>query len=226
MSFTSNSRLKGWKSDFSTPSPCLRSKKNRSFFFKLQPKRVLQWGQTITKPHPSNSCQSYMRTEIPRKSRHKTSEIHGMMQKNPRRNFPKESSSPLDSSPTSKPRRLYSTGCSVWSAHGAQGKVTVGYPQVSVKRLQPVLRYRRISKHPPFCPNVPFILVVARFEMQHDAVVNHVCMSKQLCQAESECPLLARLRPMSLSKGASWVKCHSGKILRKAAKRYKRALHF
>lgn len=32
--------------------------------------------------------------------------------------------------------------------------------------------------------------------------VNHVCMSKEgnFCQAESECPLLVRLRPVNLSK--------------------------
>lgn len=70
-----------------------------------------------------------------------------------------------------------------------------------------------IPKYPPFCPDVRFGLVVARFEIQHDAVVNHVCVSKQLCQAESECPLLVRLRPVSLSKSASRVKCYGGTIV-------------
>lgn len=96
-----------------------------------------------------------------------------------------------------------SQGCSVCSAHGAQRKVTVGYPQVPVKRCQRVSRNSQISKYPLLCPNVPLILVDARFEIQHDAVVNHVCMSRQLCQAESECPLLVRQRPMSLSGSAS-----------------------
>lgn len=33
------------------------------FLFKLQPKRWLQWVQAVTETHPSNSCQSNMRTE-------------------------------------------------------------------------------------------------------------------------------------------------------------------
>lgn len=153
-----------------------------------------------------------MRTEIPRKSPH-TPHFKNRVAwyKKTGRNFPNASSSP-QITPSSKPRRLCFTGCSVWSVHGAQRKVTVGYPQVSVKRCQRLSRSSHISRYPPFCPNVFFVVVVARFEIQHDAVVNHVCMSKQLCQAESECPLLVRLRPVSL--GAAWVKmlrCHNFK---------------
>lgn len=36
-------------------------------------------------------------------------------------------------------------------------------------------------------------------EIQHNGIVNHVCPPWQLCHAESECPLLVRRRPLSLS---------------------------
>lgn len=38
---------------------------------------------------------------------------------------------------------------------------------------------------------------------EHDVAVNHVSVSRQLCQAEEECPLLARWRPVGSSEGAS-----------------------
>lgn len=125
--------------------------------------------------------------------------------------FPNESSSPRIT-PSSKPRRLCRAGCSVCSVRGAQRKVAAGYPQVSVKRCRRVSRRSRTSRYPPFCPNVPFAVAVACSGIQRDAVVNHVCMSKQLCQAESECPLLVRLRPVSSSKGAAGVKCYGATI--------------
>lgn len=56
------------------------------------------------------------------------------------------------------------SGCSVSSAHGAQTKVILRYPPVSVKRSL-VLQNSQISQNRPFCPTVPFILVVARFEI-------------------------------------------------------------
>lgn len=40
-----------------SPSMSLQEKESFSLL-KLQPKRVLQWAQTLTKPHPSDSCQS------------------------------------------------------------------------------------------------------------------------------------------------------------------------
>lgn len=144
-----------------------------------------------------------MRKDVPRKSCRKTSQIQWHDAEKQVVIF-QSSRAALRFLSQGKPQRLYSTGCSVWSAHGAQrrgGKVTVAYPQVSVKRCQRVSRKRHISNYPPFCPNVPFIVAGARFEIQHDAVVNHVCMSKQLCQAEAECPLLARLRPRELVRG-------------------------
>lgn len=149
-----------------------------------------------------------MRMEIPHKSWHKTSQMRWHDAQKNKVIFQRSQAALRKIPLPSKPRRLYCKGCSVWSAHGAQRKVTVGYPQVSVKRCQWDSRNSQISKNPPFCPNVPLMLVLPRFEIQHDAVVNHGCMSKQLCQAESECPLLVRLRPKSSSKGASWVTCY------------------
>lgn len=159
---------------------------------KLQPKRVLQWAQTLTKPHPSDSVLTCARRfENPVTKLYK---YVGMMQKM-RLDFLQRIQTALGFLISSQPRRFCSQGCSVSSAHGAQTKVTLSYPPDSVKRCQRVSRNSQLSKYPPFSPNIPFILDVARFEIQHDAVVNHVCMSRQLCQAESECPLLVRLRP-------------------------------
>lgn len=92
-------------------------------------------------------------------------------------------------------------------AHRERGgeKVTLVYPQVREKRRRRVLAEQsNIQISPLFffalvVQMFLFLLAVARFEIQHDAVVNHVCMSGQLCQAESECPLLARVRPASSS---------------------------
>lgn len=108
-------------------------------------------------------------------------------------NVPVDSASPQI---PNKPLRLCSQRCSVRSAHSAQESKARISPS-RCKRCQRVSRGSQIFKYPPFCK--PLILVVARFEMQHDAVVNHVYMSKQLCQAESECPLLVRERFRSSS---------------------------
>lgn len=62
---------------------------------------------------------------------------------------------------------------------------------------------RTIARYPNyrrFSATAPFILDVVRFDIEHSAIVNHVWMPWQLCQAESECPLLARLRPTTFSK--------------------------
>lgn len=148
--FTSNSRLKDAKIRFTTPYPCLRSEGIVLFFFKLQPKRALQYAQTITKPHPSNSRQSYMRMKDPWSN--PVSKLHkhgGMMQKH-RALFSTRVQQPVRFLSQVKPWRLYSQGCSVWSADGAQRKVRVGYPQVSVKRSRRVSRNNQTSKYPPF----------------------------------------------------------------------------
>lgn len=108
-------------------------------------------------------------------------------------NVPVDSASPQI---PKKPLRLCSQRCSVRSTHSAQESKARISPS-RCKRCQRVSRDSQIFKYPPFCK--PLILVVARFEMQHDAVVNHVYMSKQLCQAESECPLLVRERFRSSS---------------------------
>lgn len=80
MSFTCNSKLKGVVKNgnpISEPPFHVFARKESVFLLKLQPKRVLQWAQTLTEPHPSHSCQSYVRTEIRKsqKCRHKTSRI-------------------------------------------------------------------------------------------------------------------------------------------------------
>lgn len=92
----------------------------------------------------------------------------GMMQKI-RLDFFQRTQTALGFLLPSQPRRFCSRGCSVSSAHGAQTKVTLGSPPDSVKRCQRVSRNSQISKYPPFSPNIPFILDVARFEIQHDA---------------------------------------------------------
>lgn len=105
-------------------------------------------------------------------------------------------------------------GCSVGSAHGAQRKVAVCYPQVSVKRCHRPSRAGQTFKYPIYSfvrPDALFVPVVARFEIQPGVAVNRACMSKQLCQAESECPLLVRLRSRSLSKSGSCVKRYGGR---------------
>lgn len=59
-----------WKKNKNPPqNPVLEcaihafARRESFFLFKLQPKRRLQWVQAVTEPHPSNSCQSNMRTE-------------------------------------------------------------------------------------------------------------------------------------------------------------------
>lgn len=61
-----------------------------------------------------------------------------------------------------------------------------------------------------FCLADHLALAAAGFEMQHDAAVNHVCMSKQLCQAEAECPLLVRPRSGDESEGLITSKTRGG----------------
>lgn len=71
------------------------------------------------------------------------------------------------------------------------------------------------TPNPPIRFKIYLILVVVRcyssyffFSLplvgyEHDVAVNHVSVSRQLCQAEEECPLLARWRPVGSSEGAS-----------------------
>lgn len=169
--------------------------------------------QIIPKPHPSKSCQSHTCRFCEYPGKKKLHNYSDGVQKNAGCNVPVDSASPQI---PNKPLRLCSQRCSVRSAHSAQESKARISPS-RCKRCQRVSPDSQIFKYPPFCE--PLILVVARFEMQHDAVVNHVYMSKQLCQAESECPLLVRERFRSSSSVASRSRsCFGGMILRNGTK--------
>lgn len=79
------------------------------------------------------------------------------------------------------------------------------------------------TPNPPFAPkillsstsSVVIILSLPLVRYKHDVAVNHVSVSRQLCQAEEECPLLARWRPVSSFEGASFheLECYGAFFL-------------
>lgn len=174
------------------------------FLFKLQPKRWLQWVQAVTEPHPSNSCQSNMRTEnrgMGKKNHENptaTSQIRlhkGGEGGKSRTWFPRTSETALRFLLLTQPLRFcFWRMLSLIRAWRTGEKCPLRYPPMFVKR--PKLRYPNYRRFPP---NLPFILRLVGVEIRHDGIVNHVCPPWQLCHAESECPLLVRRRPVSLS---------------------------
>lgn len=112
-----------------------------------------------------------------------------------------------------------SLGCSVSSAPGARTKVPLSSSAVCVKGCQRGLAEE--STYPPkihpslqmfLSSSTSSVVVIIIFfppslaRYKHDVAVNHVCVSRQLCQAEEECPLLARWRPVCSSEGATRVR--------------------
>lgn len=173
------------------------------FLFKLQPKRWLQWVQAVTETHPSNSCQSNMRTENrgmekeSRKShRNFTNTITQRRRgKKSRTWFPRTSETALRFLLLTQPLRFcFWRMLSLIRAWRTGEKCPLRYPPMFAKRRK--LRYPNYRRFPP---NLPFILRLVGVEIRHDGIVNHVCPPWQLCHAESECPLLVRRRPVSLS---------------------------
>lgn len=158
--------------------------------------------QAVTEPHPSNSCQSNTRTENrgmgkkARKSyRNFTNTITQRRRKKRRTWFPRTSETAFGFLLPTQPLRLcFWRMLSVIRAWRTGAKCPLRDPPIFVKRRK--LRYPNYRR---FSPNLPSILRLVGIEIQHYGIFNHVCPPWQLCHAESECPLLVRRRPESLS---------------------------
>lgn len=174
------------------------------FLFKLQSKRWLQWVQAVTEQHPSNSCQSNMRTENRGMGGKKSGKSYRnftntITQKRRRKKsrtwFPRTSETAPRFLLLTQPLRFcFWRMLSLIRAWRAGEKCPLRDPPMFVKRRK--LRYPNYRRLPP---NLPFILRLVGVEIRHDGIVNHAGPPWQLCHAESECPLLVRRRPVSLS---------------------------